>query len=215
MGRYVLVTNIWGEEPPKFVPWKEKSWQRKNRFIFESEKLEFDTIEEAKEYINLFESICSEYERPEKEPKKPYSNSERKYIFDSPNKKLWGWLLGDRETRNLVWGHDKLYKYSNKTNKLELFDFLFRGPDEIPKDYKWDIGEYDGWLQFRWGDGKNAIGYVEPENEKKIKNNEEELYEIIDDDLYIDINDREYENIENNFLKEEDKEKLRLLADRW
>ena len=42
-------------------------------------------------------------------------------------------------------------------NKLQELDFFFRGPSEIPPDYKWDIGEYEGWLQFRWGDGKNAI----------------------------------------------------------
>lgn len=42
-------------------------------------------------------------------------------------------------------------------DKLEKMDFFFRGPDEVPKDYKWDEGEYKGWLQFRWGDGKNAI----------------------------------------------------------
>lgn len=42
-------------------------------------------------------------------------------------------------------------------NKLNELDFFFRGPNEVPPDYKWDDGEYDGWLQFRWGDGKNAI----------------------------------------------------------
>ena len=42
-------------------------------------------------------------------------------------------------------------------SKLEELDFFFRGPSEIPPDYKWDEGEYEGWLQFRWGDGKNAI----------------------------------------------------------
>lgn len=42
-------------------------------------------------------------------------------------------------------------------NKLAELDFFFRGPLEIPEDYKWDVGEYEGWLQFRWGDGKNAV----------------------------------------------------------
>lgn len=42
-------------------------------------------------------------------------------------------------------------------DKLEELDFFFRGPSEVPEDYKWDTGEYEGWLQFRWGDGKNAI----------------------------------------------------------
>ena len=35
------------------------------------------------------------------------------------------------------------------------------------------------------------------------------------DDLYIDTNDREYEQIENSFLKEEDIEKLKRLANKW
>lgn len=42
-------------------------------------------------------------------------------------------------------------------NKLAELDFFFRGPLEVPENYNWDIGEYDGWLQFRWGDGKNKI----------------------------------------------------------
>lgn len=42
-------------------------------------------------------------------------------------------------------------------NKLAELDFFFRGPGEVPEDYKWDDGEYEGWLQYRWGDGKNAL----------------------------------------------------------
>lgn len=53
----------------------------------------------------------------------------------------------------------------NPTNKLAKLDFFFRGPYEVPEDYKWDTGEYEGWLQFRWGDGKNAIIYGEEQKE--------------------------------------------------
>lgn len=42
-------------------------------------------------------------------------------------------------------------------NRLGELDFFFRGPSEIPPNYEWDEGEFQGWLQFRWGDGKNAI----------------------------------------------------------
>lgn len=64
----------------------------------------------------------------------------------------------------------KCYIESNKllpdlhydiNNRLSKLDFFFRGPYEVPEDYKWDTGEYEGWLQFRWGDGKNAITYGE------------------------------------------------------
>ena len=54
---------------------------------------------------------------------------------------------------------DKIYPFLhyNEDLKLSDLDFFFRGPSEIPENYKWDTGEYEGWLQFRWGDGKNAI----------------------------------------------------------
>jgi len=44
-----------------------------------------------------------------------------------------------------------------KTNGNLVKDVLFRKPGEIPADYKWDEGEYEGWLIYRWGDGSNAI----------------------------------------------------------
>jgi hypothetical protein len=97
-----------------------------------------------------------------------------------------------------------------KMNKLYIKDYLFRGEDEIPADYKWDDGEYEGWLQFRWGDGTNAVGYVKPESTKKNESIDEP------DDAYdgepFNTNDEE---IENSFLREEDKEKLKRLEDRW
>ena len=59
----------------------------------------------------------------------------------------------------------KIYK-----KDLKLLDTLFRKPGEIPEDYKWDNGEYEGWLQFRWGNGLNAI---EKEDEINLKKKEE------------------------------------------
>lgn len=47
----------------------------------------------------------------------------------------------------------------DRDNKLAELDFFFRSPGEIPEDYKWDVGEYEGWLQYRWGDGLNKIDY--------------------------------------------------------
>ena len=228
MGRYVLITNIWGYKPKyKYGGFDYKDWKRNNSFILESEKAEFDSLDEAKEYIQIFTDLCSTYERPEKEPKVRYSSQERGYIFDSPNKRLYGYLLGDRETKKLTWGFDKLYHHTNKSNTLELYDILFRGPDEIPKDYEWDIGEYEGWLQYRWGDGKNAIDYVELAKPEKPK--EQDNYDWDDcwalstgteeqRQFYLDklgLNETENDKIENEFLKEEDIEKLKRLENRW
>jgi hypothetical protein len=62
---------------------------------------------------------------------------------------------------------NKAYSLS-KNPKLEDYDVFFRGEDEIPTDYQWDArGEYDGWLQFRWGDKKNTLDYVEPPKEER------------------------------------------------
>ena len=59
-----------------------------------------------------------------------------------------------------------VYKLS-EANALEVRDYFFRNVDEVPDNYEFDDGEYEGWLQFKWGDGKNAIGYVEPPKPKK------------------------------------------------
>lgn len=218
MGRYVIITNIWGYKARRYSTFNTKDWKL-NVSYTDHEKVEFDDLDEARDYIKLFEDVCSIYERPELSERKYhsrysyYKSKDREYIFDSPNKALWGWLMGDRETKKLTWGGDKLENYNNSCDKRQLYDILFRGPDEIPKDYKWDTGEYEGWLQFRWGDGKNAIDYVEKEKPKKeLKPIDDE--EVIDESIdtsYVD----EYEEIENSFIKAEDAEKLKKLIDRW
>lgn len=67
-----------------------------------------------------------------------------------------------------------------------------------------DEGEYDGWLQFRWGDGKNAIGYKE---KKEKRNNDENLYEEFDNNEQFDE--------QAIFDKQIEKEKLKLIENRW
>ena len=114
----------------------------------------------------------------------------------------------------MKFGGYKLKDYNSSTDKRLLMDMLFRLPDEVPKNYVWHDGEYEGWLQFRWGDGKNAIGYVEPEKPKKVVK-EEEVFSEDYDNLYIDNKDREYDEIENTFLKDEDREKLKRILNKW
>lgn len=110
-------------------------------------------------------------------------------------KKFWGWLLLDFEKCTiertggckflfypLVHESKTSYHYrenragslsrhkeasKNIKNDLSLRDYFFRGDNEIPKDYKWDDGEYEGWLQFRWGNGKNSLTYIEPPKPQK------------------------------------------------
>jgi len=126
-------------------------------------------------------------------------------------KDFWGYVIADTEECKVIeWGGLCMYHISKKMDQREVKDYLFRGEDEIPKDYKWDDGEYEGWLQYRWGDGKNAIGYVEPKKTKIVK--EAEAFSEINDNMYID---NEYDSLESSFLKEEDKEKLKRLIDRW
>ena len=219
MGRYVLITNIWGRKPRKITPYYSEWCEHeiKNNPIFvDEERYEFDTLEELNEYIELFKEMCKDYEKPSTK-NVGYSRWEKSKedIFDTPNKRRYGYLYGDRETMRLVWGGDKLYKYNKSTSSLKLYDILFRRADEIPKDYIWDDGEYEGWLQYRWGDGKNAVGYIEPEKPKKNDKDIEED-EVEDTSYYDDSFDGSFaEEIENAYAKLEDKELIKKLEDRW
>ena len=98
-------------------------------------------------------------------------------------------------------------------NSMDARDYFFRDPEVCPDEYPWENGEYKGWLQFRWGDGKNAIGYVEPPKEKKKKVFKDS--DNIDEDDYELDEDYECEIIENKFADLLDKETKNRLMDRW
>ena len=218
MSRYVIITNVWGRKPEKYCLWDSKNI-RKNPMFVEEEKYEFNTIEELNEFILLFTETCKDYDKPKIEVTKSY-RSRQNYktpIYDSINVRNWGYVWGDRELMTYKFGEDGLAKHSNKTDRRIIYDILFRREDEIPKNYQWDDGEYEGWLQFRWGDGKNAVGYEEPEKKSVKKNNEDDFFEDEDYDVstYAGIDEYEADEIENQYLKEEDQEKLRRLMDRW
>lgn len=113
---------------------------------FSREITEFDTKSECQDYGRLINSI--------------YVNSEP--TFDRyGNEKSWGYVMLDFKNEKILgWGPTKrIHDVYKTTNILKLKDTFFRGEDEVPKDYKWKNGEYEGWLQYRWGDGKNAIDY--------------------------------------------------------
>lgn len=206
MKKYIVITNIWGK--------KRSIYFGTLMDVFKEEKEEFDTMEEVNEYVSLFEGVCSQYEMPEKKQNeyrgreivKDKLGRSYHYEFTNDEQRLWGYVIADTENLSIVrWGGFEMLNINKRMNKLELKDRLFRGPDEIPKNYKWDNGEYEGWLQFRWGDGKNAIGYVEPKKEIKEK-----------DDKVIELDDYSFtDEIEQEFLDKEEKERLKILQERW
>lgn len=199
MKKWLIVTNIWGK--------KKNAWGNLSE-SFKEEREYFDTFEDLKAYIKLFEEICSTYKMPEEDPKDKWYNKRRigdhktYYNFKNENERVWGYVVGNTETQTIEkWGGISLLNLSKKDSVLRQKDYLFRGPDEIPKNYKWDSGEYEGWLQYRWGDGKNAIGYVEPKKKKKIEDIAEDhseayerLYDLMDKrDEWIREHPTEYE----------------------
>lgn len=132
---------------------------------------EFDTLKEVNEEVELLEMMYKDTPRPEhkyaswnKYAKFSKSTIVTDYHWLSADagEAFWGYLVVDFEDeRILKWGHEDLRAYKRDTDSRKLKDWLFRKPNEIPKDYKWDIGEYDGWLQYRWGNGRNALKYGE------------------------------------------------------
>ena len=213
MARYIVVTNIWGKK--EVTMWFSKD-------VFNEEREYFNTLEEAKDFAWLFREYAMLFPNPDQKKtghwknkdkwKWDYGKSKLAYEVFKPGEMLWGYVIGDTEECKVIeWGGLCMYNISKKIDQRKVKDYLFRGEDEIPKDYVWDDGEYEGWLQYRWGDGKNALDYVEPEKPKKVKEEIEDDDSIDElDDIYIDNDD-----IEDSFLKDEDREKLKRLIDRW
>ena len=213
MKKYIVVTNIWGKK--EVTMWF-------SRDVFSEEREYFDTLEDAEDFAWLFEEYAMLFPNPDKNRtghwknkdkwKWDYGKSKLAYEAFKPGERLWGYVIGDTEECKVIkWGGLNMMNIWKDSDIRKVKDYLFRGEDEIPKDYKWDDGEYEGWLQYKWGDGKNALDYVEPEKPKKVKeeiNDDGSTDEL--DDTYIDNDD-----IENSFLKEEDREKLKRLIDRW
>lgn len=127
--------------------------------VFHEEKQEFDTEKECREYACLIDSI--------------YGKTEPTFDKFGIQKK-WGYVMLDFGNEKIIgWSKNgEICKFCKSNNALVLKDHFFRKENEIPKNYKWDNGEYEGWLQYRWGDGKNAIDYKKPSN-KKIRLTEE------------------------------------------
>ena len=139
---------------------------------------EFDTMNEVEDEINLIEEMYEDTPRPEHKYCHAHSKSTAvgDYRWSAPSwgEAFWGYLVVDFQNEKIVkWGHDELRAYKSSTDPRKLKDWLFRGENEIPNDYKWKPYEYDGWLQFRWGNGLNAIKYGENAVIDGMKNTKE------------------------------------------
>lgn len=189
--KYCVIFNTWRETPESFSC------------------TEFDTIDDAMEEAKLLNEMYCNTPKPIKVYSKNGKHKDgigwryNNYDWDFSNGKyFWGYVILDMincKFIKIVNGlKNKAYSLSKNPN-LQDYDVFFRGENEIPTDYQWDArGEYEGWLQFRWGDGKNSINYKE--EHKKERPGVTEIREIYDDAtdsfirrkvrvVYVDWND--------------------------
>ena len=173
--RYRVELQTWG-----------KNWDGKE--YFKTDITKFDDIKEVEDFVKFIDEIYSSIIRPDvnesykyrkKAPKYCKSNEEN-YIYDE-NHFWWGYAVLDYKNEKVIMqGGVGLYDFWNPMKSLAILDRYFRKEGEVPKDYVWDINEYEGWLRFRWGDGENAIDNVktrrakEDELKKKAKKQEEQ-----------------------------------------
>lgn len=148
---------------------------------------EFDTIDEVNDYIKFVKEYYHDVETPylvpeqwihrfngtvlKYHPASDYLYDRKDAYWDAEDgvRKFWGYYVFDYKDERVIdhGGHDHPEFTKQYKQNLELRDILFRGKDEIPEDYKWDNGEYEGWLQFRWGNGLNGIEKEDEINRQK------------------------------------------------
>ena len=186
--RYRVELHTWG-----------KNWNGKD--YFKTDITKFDDIKEVEDFVKLIDEIYSGITRPDvnesykyrkKAPKYCKSNEEN-YIYDE-NHFWWGYAVLDYKNEKVIMqGGVGLYDFWNPMKSLAVLDRYFRKEGEVPKDYVWDINEYEGWLRFRWGDGENAIDKVkarrakEDELKKKAKQKKQEDWEDFEYDEVYDM----------------------------
>lgn len=217
--RYRMIFSIWGH-------------------IISDSISDFDSIEELEEEKKLIKKYYSSTPRPEKVYKgeKTYRYDKRKYEISYENGGCyWGYVSLDYQDKKVLeiyndgcriyhtsvnkrqryFGADfeevttKIpYVIDKKTDRRRIMDLFFRTEDDVPVDYEWDDGEYEGWLQFKWGDGKNAIGYVEPvkKTTSDIEDDDFNKNDIFEN--YVDNNEEIATTLEDQ-LHEETMKRLR------
>lgn len=191
----------------------------------------FDTEEEVKEEAKMIVSMYCSTPKPYRKNVGTHWNKKYVICFDD-DAFYWGYAIFDFEKDTYKYVNDGVVvpltkpRYNHKkyasdcieinknSNKLLIKDYFFRKPNEIDPDYKFDEGEYAGWLQFRWGDGKNAIGLPQLEDmttneiRKKYYKPKDKYYKKLDDEELKEFEETERELLQVQMEKEIDKEKL-------
>lgn len=186
--RYRVELQTWG-----------KNWDGKD--YFKTDITKFDDIKEVEDFVKLIGEIYSGITRPDinesykyrKRAPKYRKSNENNYIYDE-NHFWWGYAVLDYKNEKVIMqGGVGLYNFWNPMKSLAILDTYFRKEGEVPKNYVWDINEYEGWLRFRWGDGENAIDKVkarrakEDEIKKKTKQEKQEDWEDFEYDEEYDM----------------------------
>lgn len=197
--RYVLIFNIWAD-------------RKVTKTISQ-----FDDFEDVKEEYMLIDEMYNDTPKPTKLPKEKHSTSRIINLDFSDGKKFWGYIVIDYEKNEIIRIHnDGLQKFGRKINE-SMKDYYLREPGEIPEDFKFSCqAEYDGWLQYRWGNRMNAVDYVAPPKPKK-KPKTEIGYDFETCGLggFPTPDDYDNEILENKFADMIDKETQKRLMDKY
>ena len=177
--KYCVIFNIWKDKLESFS-------------CTEFDTLD-DALDEAKELNKMYSSTPKPFKIYHEKGKYKDGRGWRYNPYDwdfSGGRQFWGYVVLDmikHKFIKVVNGlHMSSYSISSIKPMLGNYDMFFREENEIPADYLWDDrGEYEGWLQFRWGNRKNAIDYIEPP--KKERPGVDEIREFYDGatDSYI------------------------------
>lgn len=166
---------------------------------------DFDTLSEAKEDAKEIRGLYHDTPRPE-------VNNKRGFYDYSNGGSLWGYIILDYDNNSIV----EIYndgvritgKYSSSgsyagyevmsksSDKRRIRDFFFRTEEDVPDDYNWDVNEYSGWLQFKWGDGKNAVNY-----KPKSGNVKDDIDEVA-------VEEDEYDYLQDDYDRQFEKEEI-------
>lgn len=204
---------------------------------------EFDNINDCLEEAKELDLLYKTHKLPLKEKKiESYKNSwgniieKVKTIYNYSNKRSWwGYMILDMEEckclkiggygYRLNTGKKADYADSRMLYIVErprqinsvpyLIDYFFRDTNICPDDYLFECHEeYEGWLQFKYGDGKNAINYVKPQKQKSNKPKEEDK-DIEGLKEYFDETYAEETLIEQKFSDLIDKETQNRLMEKY
>ena len=214
--RYMVIFSMWG-----------KSWTARNMTgLFDLKEFvhtetEFDTEAEWKEEVKLIEEVYADTPRPV-EIEIPRDKWHTKTWSFEVESRFWGYMVLDFEReRVLKVGRDGVFRFhQNGINRwgseaisLKMLDELFRGDDEIPKGYVFDSGEYEGWLRYRWGDGKNAVKCGEPCKYRKKKYGKHQQFD--EDEVAECEKEIQAELIQDDFNLKLEKETIADKAEKW